>query len=119
MSQDSSLTFEDYQLQAPSTAIYPGAGTGNLMAVVYTALGLANEGGETAGKVKKILRDSKGVLSEESRKSIADEIGDVLWYAALLADEIGWSLEKIASNNLDKLSDRNNRGVLGGSGDNR
>lgn len=50
---------------------------------------------------------------------MAKEIGDVLWYAANLASELGYDLNSIANSNVDKLNDRKARGVLGGSGDNR
>lgn len=112
------LGFTDYQIATAETAIYPGAGTGDINAVSYTALGLG-ETGEVQGKVKKILRDSEGVISNEIRTEIGKELGDVLWYVARLADELGLSLELIAQKNLDKLNSRKERGVLTGSGDNR
>jgi NTP pyrophosphatase (non-canonical NTP hydrolase) len=116
MSND--LSFTDYQLQTAETAIYPGAGTGNISALVYVALGLG-ESGEVQGKVKKILRDNAGVITDEARTEIAKELGDILWYVARAADEIGYSLEVVAQGNLDKLNSRKERGVLTGSGDNR
>lgn len=116
MSND--LSFTDYQLATGETAIYPGAGTGSIEAIAYTALGLG-ETGEVQGKVKKILRDSGGVISDEVRKEIGKELGDVTWYIARLADELDLSFEQIAQGNLDKLNSRKERGVLTGSGDNR
>jgi len=113
------LTFEDYQLAAAETAIYPGSGTGEDKAIVYTLLGLTNEAGEVAGKYKKVLRDSGGLLSYEKRQAILDEAGDVLWYLSGLVGELGGALEDVAQGNLDKLNSRKARGVLGGSGDNR
>ena len=111
-------TFDDYQLATATTAKYPGALTGDIRAISYTALGLG-EAGEVQGKVKKVLRDDDGVVTHEKRKEIAAELGDVLWYVARLADEIGMSLNAIAQWNIDKLRDRAARGVLQGSGDNR
>ena len=113
------ITFEDYQVATSTTAFYPGAGEGNADALSYTALGLVGEAGEIANKVKKILRDSGGEVSSEVRKDLAKELGDVFWYLARLADEIGYPLEVIAENNLAKLRSRAERGVLSGSGDNR
>lgn len=112
------LSFTEYQLAAWKFAKYPEAGEGSAYALAYTALGLG-EAGEVQGKVKKILRDSEGVVTDEHREAIAAELGDVLWYLAATASEIGWSLEEIASANIAKLQSRSDRGVLGGSGDNR
>jgi len=110
------LTFEQYQIGAKSTAIYPGNGT--IIGLSYAALGLG-ETGEVQGKVKKVIRDDDGVLSIEKRDQIAKELGDVLWYLAAVADEIGVPLETIANANYKKLTSRKERGVLKGSGDER
>ena len=72
-----------------------------------------------ANKVKKVLRDNGGVLSTERRSQLADEVGDVLWYAAAMSEELGIPLEEIAQRNLDKLKARRERGTIGGSGDTR
>jgi NTP pyrophosphatase (non-canonical NTP hydrolase) len=80
---------------------------------------LSGETGEIAEKVKKIIRDDQGVITDEKRDQIAKEAGDVLWYLSQLATEIDYSLEDIAQMNLDKLASRAARGVLSGSGDNR
>ena len=61
MAVNSELTFDQYQKQAVSTAIYPGQG--EVLGLVYVALGLAGEAGEIANKVKKVLRDDNGELS--------------------------------------------------------
>ena len=112
--QDEKTTFEKYQELTAQTAIYPKeAGQ------IYTTLGLVNEAGEVAGKVKKILRDDCGVVSGEKRAEIAKELGDVLWYLSQCATEFCICLESIAIDNLAKLQSRKERGVLGGSGDNR
>lgn len=111
-------TFEHYQLAAESTAIYPGAGTGNWNAISYLGLGLG-EAGEVQGKLKKIIRDDEGVVTDEKRDALAGELGDVLWYVANLASELGLGLEDIAVANVEKLLSRKERNVLTGSGDNR
>jgi NTP pyrophosphatase (non-canonical NTP hydrolase) len=87
--------------------------------IVYPTLGLTNEAGEFAGKVKKIFRDKQGVISEEDRQELKKELGDVLWYLAQIATELNLSLEEIASSNLQKLADRQARDQLHGEGDNR
>jgi len=113
------LLMDEYQQRATTTAIYPGAGTGNMQALAYVALGLTGEAGEIANKVKKVLRDDNGEVSTLRRAELFGELGDVLWYAAMLAEELGCSLASVASANLMKLADRQERDVIGGSGDTR
>jgi len=108
------MDFEDYQAAARRTAIY-----GERHGVVYPALGLASEAGEVAGKVKKVLRDRDGDFDDASRDALEDELGDVLWYLAILAGDLGLSLDRIAARNVDKLRSRFARGAIGGSGDQR
>lgn len=108
------ITFKAYQEQAIKTAQY-GAGD----KIIYPSLGLANEAGEVLGKVKKVLRDNEGKFTTDRCVAIGDEIGDVLWYLAALAEDLGLNLGTIAENNILKLQDRQKRGVIQGSGDNR
>ena len=108
------MDFKEYQEKALKTAIY-GSGSN----IIYPALGLANEAGEVLGKIKKVLRDNNGEFSQELNNGIASEIGDTLWYCAALARDLGVSLEEIAIKNITKLEDRQKRGVIHGSGDNR
>lgn len=82
-------------------------------------LGLASESGEIAGKLKKLIRDDAGVMSEERRQQMIDELGDVLWYVAMTAGELGVSLHDIAVRNVMKLQDRHSRNAITGDGDNR
>lgn len=112
------LSFDDYQLETSSTAMYPEAGTGSQLALAYVGLGLG-ETGEVQGKLKKIIRDDGGVVNDEKRRELGKEIGDVLWYLARLADELDYNLGDLAQENLDKLASRKKRGVIQGSGDNR
>ena len=108
------MNMQDYQTQAGKTAIYDDADT-----IVYPLLGLCSEAGELCGKYKKLLRDSNGHITPEFRAAMAAELGDVLWYVALLATDLGFGLEDIAQGNLDKLNSRMARGVISGSGDHR
>ena len=96
-----------FDRKGKSLAIFPKE-----KALEYLALGLTSEAGEVAGKVKKNIRDG-------TESNVASEIGDVLWYCAMLASEIDVSLGKIMEGNLEKLNDRKQRGTLQGSGDNR
>ena len=108
------MTFSQYQEESKKTSIYPQAS-----GLVYTALGLAGEAGEVANKVKKIIRDKNGVLDDETKADIADELGDTLWYVSNLASELGVKLDNIVAQNLAKLFSRRDRGTLAGSGDKR
>ena len=107
------MEFADYQGRSRATAVYPGAGEN----LTYPALGLCGEAGEVAEKVKKMLRDDGGELTEVRREALAGELGDVLWYLAQLATEAGLDLDAVAAGNLAKLESRARREVLGGSGD--
>ena len=109
------IDFNEYQRQSRKTW--------NLIktdhAIVYPTLGLTNEAGEVAGKVKKIFRDRGGQISDADREALKGELGDVLWYLAQIATELDLSLEEIAAANLSKLFDRLERGKIRGDGDNR
>ncbi len=109
------MNLNEYQKKSKKTALYPRQGSN----LVYPTLGLIGEAGEIANKVKKIERDNEGVLSDEKRKEIQAELGDVLWYVAQLATELNISLDEIAIENIDKLYSRLERGVIKGSGDKR
>lgn len=109
------MDFNDYQNQSRGTAKYPVIGHG----VIYPTLGLTNEAGEVAGKIKKIFRDKDGVITDVERETLTAELGDVLWYLAQVATELQLSLDDIASHNLAKLLDRQERGKIQGDGDNR
>lgn len=111
-------SFDDYQAEALATAIYPEAGTGSPLALAYVGLGLG-EAGEVQGKIKKILRDNGGVVTQQAEQDIKSELGDLLWYVAATAREFSIPLSDVANLNLYKLRSRAERGVLGGSGDNR
>lgn len=108
------MKVNDYQKMALETAIYPKE-----QKIIYPTLGLTGEAGEVADKVKKVLRDNCGDFTDEKRKEIAKELGDVAWYLAVCANDLGYTLEEICQMNYDKLKSRQQRGVIHGSGDNR
>lgn len=85
----------------------------------YVVLGLCGEAGELANKYKKTIRDDDGKLSRERRLALMDEAGDVAWYLARLAFELGTNLDEVMRANVEKLQSRKRRGVLHGSGDAR
>jgi NTP pyrophosphatase (non-canonical NTP hydrolase) len=82
--------------------------------LVENTLGLVGEAGEFAEKVKKMIRD--GTFDKDLATK---ELGDVLFYLTALANYFGSSLQEVLEQNVIKLNDRKNRGVLRGSGDNR
>lgn len=101
------FTLDEYQEKASKTAIYKDK-------LTYPALGLSGEAGEVANKVKKYMRD--GHLDTVD---LAKELGDVLWYVAMVANDIDFDLSQIAELNIQKLNSRMERGTIQGSGDNR
>lgn len=108
------MQVNEYQKAALVTAVYPDD-----KRIIYPALGMCGEAGEVADKVKKVIRDNNQQFTDECNREIAKEIGDVLWYCATMAHDIGFTLEEVAQMNIDKLASRQQRGKLGGSGDNR
>ena len=89
-----------------------------LIGVTYDGLGLG-EAGEVQGKIKKIIRDSGGVITDKDRTEIAKELGDCLWYIASMCQNLGITMESVATGNIEKLESRHLRGTVHGSGDNR
>ena len=104
------LTMSAYQQQAAKTAIYPLD-----KADQYLIAGLAGEVGELASIFAKHWRGD-GDLNHDHATA---ELGDILWFVAMLTERLDTDLSTIAQNNLNKLADRANRGKLKGSGDNR
>lgn len=124
------MTFDEYETEAVKTAVYPGQDTP--LGLMYVALKMNGEAGELAEHVGKALRDDGLVqpfyshdaiqftdLTLDRRELLVKEVGDVLWYLAAAARELGTDLSTIAEINVQKLRDRASRGKLGGSGDNR
>lgn len=104
------MNFDAYMEFTRSTAVYP-----HTEANSYPVLGLVGETGEVAELTKKVIRDN----TEMNLEALALELGDVLWYLARIIDEYGFSFDDIAQRNIAKLQSRQQRNVLGGSGDYR
>ena len=115
--ESSELTFDLYQTLAMETAVYPGKK--ELLGLLYCGLGTAEEAGEVAGKIKKVLRDNNGIVDDAQRERIKKEMGDVLWYLAGVAKELGINLGSVARENILKLQGRRERGTIHGDGDDR
>lgn len=113
------MTIDEYSKQAITTLI-DGHDMQDLSPVLISqVLGLVGESGEVADKFKKLIRDKAGKFSDDSKKEILKELGDILWYVNTLAVLLGSDLESVAQQNLEKVLSRKSRGVVGGSGDNR
>ena len=117
------MKFDEYQKFTATVAQYPRTvaelNPDTNVGLLYIALGLCGEVGELANKIKKVLRDDNGVLTDEKREFLKKESGDALWYWARLCEEIGVTCNTVAVDNVEKLTDRKERGVLKGDGDNR
>jgi NTP pyrophosphatase (non-canonical NTP hydrolase) len=121
-------TFNDYQSKACSMRVslqrllikYPNLPEDivELLSVTYDGLGLG-EAGEVQGKIKKIIRDNGGEITEAAKVEIAKELGDCLWYIASMCQNLGITMESVATGNIEKLESRHLRGTVHGSGDNR
>ena len=107
------MTFDEYQEKALTTLLDSANN------VPYVTLGLVNEAGEVAGKIKKWIRDDNSDPTKLNKDTLADELGDTLWYLTLLAQLLDIDLNAVAQGNIDKLASRARRGKLTGSGDHR
>ena len=111
----SGITATEYQIRAAETAIFPKE-----KALEDITLGLIGEAGEIAKKGKKLIRDGADIEGYNDKlNQIGAELGDVLWYCAMLAKEVDMNLGSVMEGNLDKLADRKSRGKLQGDGDTR
>jgi len=109
------MTFTEYMKNTIPTVKYPNMGNN----LYYPTLGLAGEAGEVANKIKKIMRDNGGGITDGIRNDIAGELGDCLWYIAAICRELKIDLEEVANEDLAKLKKRLKRGTILGKGDNR
>ncbi len=109
----------EYQEKAKEYDLFRATGNYNTVAFIEKVLGLVGEAGETADKIKKVLRDKEGIIDEHDKQEIAKELGDVLWYIANIARYLDVSLDDVARMNIDKLESRKQRNLISGEGDNR
>ena len=112
------MNFDEYQEKITKYDTYSKCGLKEV-GFIEKVLGLTGEAGETADKIKKILRDKDGVLTDEDKTAISKELGDVLWYLASIARYLDLPLSEVASGNVAKLEDRYQRNKIHGAGDNR
>ncbi len=110
------MNFDEYEKLAARTATFDNAEKETLY---YLALGIAGEAGEVVEKIKKIMRNDKGVITESKKEELVKEMGDVLWYLSQLSRFLGKPFSEVARINIEKLADRQKRGVIASEGDNR
>lgn len=115
------MTLNEYQQKSLTTELMKRPDTIKATDPSFVAkiLGLVGEAGEVAEKIKKIVRDKDGLISDDDRAEIKKELGDVLWYVSVMSDYLGLELEEVACANIEKLASRKQRGTSRGSGDNR
>lgn len=111
---DAVKTFEDYEKIAMKNEVWPKEHH-----LIFPALGIAGEAGEVAEKVKKILRDKGGKIDDTDKLEIVKELGDVLWYLTAMAHDLGYTLQEVAEENIQKIRSRRERDKIHGNGDNR
>ena len=116
------MSIEEYQRKAMTTCM---ESSNNFC---YMMLNLVGEVGEFASKIAKYIRKDyieinhskiAGIISDDEDDELRKEAGDILWQLSGLCTVMGWKLEDVAQENLAKLSDRKNRNVIEGNGDNR
>lgn len=110
------MTLDEYQKQALVTALWSGD---DMKDLAHWVLGITGEAGEVAEKVKKLIRDYDGQLDNEQKLELVKEMGDVMWYLAVLSKHLGYNLEAVGQLNIAKLRDRQVRNKIQGNGDNR
>lgn len=110
------MTFDEYQKQALTTA---ENNYDPLMAKTIWAMGVAGEAGEVVEKWKKIVAYKEGKVSDDDLAELAKELGDVVWYIAVMANSLDLSFDDVMQRNVKKLQDRQKRNVIKGAGDNR
>ncbi len=110
------MTLNEYQERAIVTNLQK---EDKVLELMQQVLGLGDEAGEVQAIFKKWIRDDLADIEKLDVLRIKKELGDLLWYVSVVAHDVGLSLQDIAQANVEKLADRQKRGVLGGSGDNR
>ena len=122
------MDINSYQDWTNTTALYhnavkdvvemPATSLPSIM-LLYLSNTINEEAGEIAGKAKRIIRDEAGVITEQKAISMVEELGDLLYYMAQMAQVLGYTMQEVMDINVNKLLDRKVRGVIKGSGDNR
>ena len=113
------MGFDEYQKKAAKYDLAEATTDLKAVGFIEKVLGLVGEAGETADKIKKVLRDKDGVVSDEDRELIIKELGDTLWYVASISRYLDVPLSEVANGNIEKLESRYQRNQIHGEGDKR
>lgn len=113
------MTFDEYQKQALTTAYTDPKYQDTLMDKTIWAMGIVGESGEVIEKWKKMVAYNEGKITDEFLADMKKELGDIVWYIAVLAHSLDLSFDEIMQHNVKKLQDRKKRDVIKGKGDNR
>lgn len=113
------MEFNEYQERAAKYDLAQATADLKAPGFVEKVLGLVGEAGETADKIKKLIRDKDGVVSDEDKELVTKELGDTLWYIASVARYLDVPLSDVAEGNLEKLESRWQRNLIHGAGDER
>lgn len=113
------MDFDDYQKKTSKYDLSEATNDLKAVGFIEKVLGLVGEAGETADKIKKILRDKDGMVSDEDKELIIKELGDTLWYIASISRYLDVPLSKVANENIEKLESRYQRNKIHGEGDKR
>jgi hypothetical protein len=113
----------------------PETAKGTLEAGLYIGLKRAADAGVVCEMLKKTLRDRPGAYAPDqyyrlgrkvrralevmNKEGVLKEHGDVMFYSAYLADELGYKINKVYTTNMDKFTRRRAAGRVHGSGDDR
>ena len=111
-------TWDEYREAIRQFCVYPDALERSDLEMCYLVLGLSSEVGEVSSLLKKAIRDDTD-YDEEAVYKWKGEMSDVLWYFTRICDTLDFSLEELMDHNYKKLASRKQRGVIGGSGDDR
>ena len=69
--------------------------------IMTWGLGIAGEAGDVAGCIKKTYSHNNDQI-----QGTRENLGDTLWYIAMICNFYGWNLEDIFNENVEKLSKR-------------
>ena len=73
--------------------------------IMTLGLGISGEAGDVAGCIKKTLSHK-----DNQESGIKENLGDTMWYIAMICDFFQWDMEDIMKENIEKLKKRHPKG---------